>query len=142
SLGMRYMTKAGYNPHGQLEVMQVLDREAAAGNTPELLSTHPLPKTRIDRVQKELQTTYANTQSGADAKKYQDFADRYQQRYLSIRSIETNTPGTKKTKKAKQSALPVDENGRTRLLAAVNLDDPTTWCAICAARAAAEAAQR
>ena len=119
--------------------MQVLDREASSGSPPEWLSTHPLPKTRIQRVSQELSTTYGFTQSGDRAKNYQEFADRYRQRYLSIRSVEPNPPGTKKKT---EGGAPIDGRGRTRLLAAVTLDDPSSWCAVCAARAAEAGAAR
>jgi predicted Zn-dependent protease len=59
ALGLRYMTKAGYDPIGQLQVMQLLDREAGAGNQPEILASHPLPKTRIQRLEKLIQTEFA-----------------------------------------------------------------------------------
>jgi predicted Zn-dependent protease len=129
SLGMRYMTKAGYNPKGQLQVMEVLKAASGSGGTPEWLSTHPAPTTRIADVKKALETTYAYTQSGPQAGNFQDFADRYRQRYLSIRDLEPKAPA-----KAKKTAA-VDEHGRTRLLATVDLDDPTTWCAVCRANA-------
>jgi predicted Zn-dependent protease len=62
-LGMRYMARAGYTPRGQLEVMQVLAREAGDGQRPpEWLSTHPLPQSRIDRINEYLAGQYANTQ--------------------------------------------------------------------------------
>ncbi|MDX2117447.1 MAG: M48 family metallopeptidase [Planctomycetota bacterium] len=59
SLGLRYMTKAGYDPIGQLQVMHLLDREAGSGGQPEILASHPLPKTRIDRVQRLIDTDFA-----------------------------------------------------------------------------------
>ncbi len=130
SLGMRYMTRAGYNPHGQLEVMQVLQRESGTGGSPEWLQTHPLPATRIQRVQQELNTTYA-AQSGPQAGNFQDFPDRYRQRYLSVREIEPRPP----VKAKKKAQAPMDAQGRTRMLAAINLDDPTGWCAVCRANA-------
>jgi len=61
-LGMRYMTRAGYNPRGQLEVMQVLAAEATGERPPEWLSTHPLPESRIDRINEYLANEYAPTQ--------------------------------------------------------------------------------
>jgi predicted Zn-dependent protease len=133
SLGMRYMAKAGYNPRGQLQVMEILDRAAGGGNTPEILATHPLPKTRIDRVGNELRTTYANTQSGPEAGNFQFFEDRFQRRYLAI----ARTVPVKKSPKP-QGLLPgaTDGNGRTRLLASIVWEDPMTWCGVCQSRAA------
>ncbi len=50
TLGLRYMTAAGYNPRGLLRVMEVLKASAGSGGNPEFLSTHPLPETRIEAV--------------------------------------------------------------------------------------------
>ncbi|MFK7760016.1 MAG: M48 family metalloprotease [Phycisphaerales bacterium] len=61
-LGMRYMTRAGYDPRGQLEVMQVLAAESQGPRQPEWLSTHPLPQSRIDRINQYLSSEYAYTQ--------------------------------------------------------------------------------
>jgi predicted Zn-dependent protease len=56
-LGMRYMSRAGYNPRGQLEVMQIL-AEAGARSPRQLewLATHPLPETRIREIERRLQS--------------------------------------------------------------------------------------
>lgn len=63
SLGIRYMVAQGYNPIGQLEVMQILKTAAGEGSPPEWLSTHPAPKTRIEKIEKMLANKYAYTQS-------------------------------------------------------------------------------
>lgn len=63
-LGMRYMTRLGYSPLGQLQVMQILKAEMGSAAGAEILSTHPLPDTRIQRVQAIIKSTYpdaANT---------------------------------------------------------------------------------
>lgn len=135
TLGMRYMSKSGYNPRAQREVMEVLKAASGGGGNLEILATHPLPETRIQRVTQELNTTYAYTQSGPQAANYQDFADRYRQRYLSVRSLEPKSPAKAK----KKAEAPVDEHGRARLLATIHLEDPTSWCAVC--RMNAEAAK-
>jgi predicted Zn-dependent protease len=57
SLGLRYMTRAGYDPQGQLQVMQIL-QSLGGGSSMEMLQTHPLPATRIKEVQDQLNTTY------------------------------------------------------------------------------------
>lgn len=63
SLGMRYMTRAGYNPQGQLQVMQILKQASkGGGGGPEWLSTHPAPQTRIDRIKDIIKKDYAKTQ--------------------------------------------------------------------------------
>ncbi|MFM9958897.1 MAG: M48 family metalloprotease [Phycisphaerales bacterium] len=63
SLGIRYMVRAGYNPAGQLQVMQILKEasQGGGGGQPEWLSTHPAPQTRIDRIKEDLKGKYANT---------------------------------------------------------------------------------
>jgi predicted Zn-dependent protease len=57
-LGVRYMSRLGYDPMGQVQVMQILQKEAGGGSTPEFLSTHPLPATRIERLQKLIKQKY------------------------------------------------------------------------------------
>lgn len=53
-LGMRYMSRAGYDPRGMLQVMHVLQAASQSGKQPEWLSTHPLPSTRIDQIEDRL----------------------------------------------------------------------------------------
>ncbi|MFW6336144.1 MAG: M48 family metalloprotease, partial [Phycisphaeraceae bacterium] len=50
ALGVRYMSQIDYNPVGQLQLMQILKRASGGGGI-ELLQTHPLPSTRIDRLE-------------------------------------------------------------------------------------------
>ncbi|MCC7192430.1 MAG: M48 family metalloprotease [Phycisphaeraceae bacterium] len=58
-LGVRYMSKLGFNPKAQVEVMQILKAASGkGGSTPEMLSTHPLPSTRIDRLNALIKRTY------------------------------------------------------------------------------------
>jgi predicted Zn-dependent protease len=59
--GMRYMSRAGYDPTGQRDVMKILEASMgdADGLPPEWLSTHPYPKTRIDRINSMLAGEYA-----------------------------------------------------------------------------------
>lgn len=59
-LGVRYMTKLGYNPHGQVQVMQILQEAQDSGGGPEFFATHPLPQTRIDRLQSLIAQQYPN----------------------------------------------------------------------------------
>lgn len=58
SLGLRYMTKAGYNPIGMVQLMEILHKEAAGGAMPEFMLTHPLPETRIRNVEAEIVKDY------------------------------------------------------------------------------------
>ncbi len=57
-LGVRYMTRLGYNPIGQVQVMQILKEAAGNGSGPEFFATHPLPQTRIDRLQELIAKEY------------------------------------------------------------------------------------
>ena len=59
-LGLRYMTAVGYNPEGQVQVMRILKQHAEqrGGQPVEFLSTHPLPQTRIDNLQKLIDRRY------------------------------------------------------------------------------------
>ena len=56
SLGLRYMTRAGYDPRGQVQVMQILQSLGTSGA--EWLQTHPLPETRIEQVQSQINSQY------------------------------------------------------------------------------------
>jgi predicted Zn-dependent protease len=77
-LGLRYMTKLGYNPVGQLQVMQILKREGGSAGL-EMLSTHPLPKSRIDRLERLIKREYPDyDKPGA----YRFAKDEYQRQIL------------------------------------------------------------
>jgi predicted Zn-dependent protease len=75
--GVKYMTRAGYNPVGMMGVLQVLKAASEGNSTPEFLSTHPHPETRIDTVQKLLAGEYAYTQNNPD---FMIGAEEYQRR--------------------------------------------------------------
>lgn len=53
-LGMRYMTRAGYDPRGMLQLMEILRDASGERSQPEWLSTHPLPDTRIRDIERLL----------------------------------------------------------------------------------------
>ena len=58
-LGVRYMSRLGYNPVGQLQVLEILKKEAGSGRAmPEILSTHPLAKTRISELNEHIRQKY------------------------------------------------------------------------------------
>lgn len=55
SLGMRYMTRVGYDPIGARQVQEILKRVSASSpKQPEMFLTHPLSETRIQRIDAEL----------------------------------------------------------------------------------------
>lgn len=110
-LGVRYMANVGYNPRGQLEVMQVLQQLSQGSSQPAFLSTHPDPAARVQAIQRLLETDYAFTQGSA---KHQDFKDRYKSQFLDVIK---NVP-----KPPKPAAT-----------GAVDVAHPSMWCLHCAA---------
>lgn len=63
ALGMRYMARAGYNPAGQRQVMEILASLDKGGGSADIMSTHPHPEERIKVIDAALQREYANTQN-------------------------------------------------------------------------------
>jgi predicted Zn-dependent protease len=60
-LGFQFMTEAGYNPVGIVELMKILDSaRAGAGEQPEFMSTHPNPGNRIEQLVSIINQTYPN----------------------------------------------------------------------------------
>ncbi len=57
-LGVRYMSRLGYSPIGQVQVLKILQKEAAGSHQPEFLSTHPLPQTRITQLEQHIRKNY------------------------------------------------------------------------------------
>jgi predicted Zn-dependent protease len=111
SLGVRYMTAAGYNPQAQVQVMQILQRESQ-GATAEILATHPLPATRIQRLQAELATpAYAKV---VNDPRYGFYEAEFARRYL---------------KRSAMIPAPTDSD--------FALANPTTWCEHCRAQSRA-----
>lgn len=143
-LGMRYMSRAGYNPAAQRRVMEILAAEAGRGTQPEFLSTHPYPETRIEQIDSLMASTYADWRNRPNDGLY---ADRFEQRLLSpFRRMAPPRHG-------RQTAwFGVPENvdsdgaggsggggGVATLVTMHNdhfaLHDPTTWCWHCAVEA-------
>ena len=60
--GLDYMVRAGYNPYGMLEVMQMLKEEERFG-TIEFLSTHPSPDNRLDYIHQKILTSYLSPEN-------------------------------------------------------------------------------
>jgi predicted Zn-dependent protease len=76
SQGLKYMTAEGYDPAAMLEVMRILDEASKGSSPPELLSSHPLPETRIKRIQAQLDEQYGYTQGDS---RYQKYEKRFEQ---------------------------------------------------------------
>ncbi len=58
-VGLDYMVKAGYNPYGMVETMQMLERENSFEPI-EFLSSHPPPKNREQYLTQKIQSGYYN----------------------------------------------------------------------------------
>ncbi|MAE68124.1 MAG: peptidase M48 Ste24p [Phycisphaeraceae bacterium] len=76
-LGTRYMAAGGYNPRALLEVLEIL--KEAGGHQEgslQLLSTHPLPASRIKKLRQHIEQTYPSSPGGVDDGYFrQRFAD-------------------------------------------------------------------
>jgi predicted Zn-dependent protease len=59
-LGFQFMTQAGYNPKGIVELMQILGSSRQGGAPPEFLSTHPNPGNRVERLQALIAENFPN----------------------------------------------------------------------------------
>ncbi len=105
-LGVRYMARLNYNPYGQLQVMELLAREAGGPRQPEFLSTHPHSQSRIAHINDMLAGEFAYTQNNPQ---YQLFDERFRTRFLS-----------------RLGAAPTGDAG-------LALASPSGWCAHCAA---------
>ena len=57
-LGFRFMTEAGYNPVGIVELMKILNSVKGAGGQPEFLSTHPNPANRVEKLLAIIEQNY------------------------------------------------------------------------------------
>ena len=97
-LGLRYMSRAGYDPRGQLQVMMIL-RDASKGgrSQPEWMSTHPMPETRIVQIEELLRTEYATAQNGNFAE------DRFRREFLAV--LNTLPPPTHKAEIEAQALM-------------------------------------
>lgn len=58
ALGVRYMTRVGYNPVGQIQVMEILGQASGGAAPPEWLSTHPASDTRIKALEEIIAKDY------------------------------------------------------------------------------------
>lgn len=56
-LGLKFMTEAGYDPRGILELMQIL-AQSSGGRKPEFLSSHPDPGNRLQTLKAAIQKTF------------------------------------------------------------------------------------
>ena len=59
-LGFRFMTEAGYDPRGIVEVMKILGAARKGEAPPEFLSSHPNPENRVQKLQALIAQNYPN----------------------------------------------------------------------------------
>lgn len=64
-LGLRYMTRLGFDPMGQVQVMRILKDASGGGGSVEFLSTHPLPESRIERLEGMIRERYPDSGTSA-----------------------------------------------------------------------------
>lgn len=60
SLGLRFMSEAGYDPRAMIGVMDILESVSRGGNGPEWLQTHPNPGNRRQRIEQQIAQLYPN----------------------------------------------------------------------------------
>ena len=80
-LGVRYMDRVGYNPWGQVQVMEILKEASGGGGGglfQEFLATHPLPETRIRDLEELIEDRYPRARRDGDG----FFPDRFRERAL------------------------------------------------------------
>jgi predicted Zn-dependent protease len=58
--GVRLTVLAGYDPRAMIGVMEILDQASGGGGPPEMLSTHPKPKNRIEYIENVIQQEFPN----------------------------------------------------------------------------------
>ncbi len=75
--GLKYMTRAGYDPSAMLDIFEILSDASQGARPPEYLSTHPHPETRLETVSRLLDGPYRDM---VDNPNYKRFEDRYQKK--------------------------------------------------------------
>jgi predicted Zn-dependent protease len=53
-LGIRFMIEAGYEPEAMVGVMKILAHTAQGGRQTEMLSTHPNPENRAQKIREKI----------------------------------------------------------------------------------------
>jgi predicted Zn-dependent protease len=74
--GIKYMTRAGYDPQGLYQVLEILRDAAGEDRGWELLSTHPAPERRLDQVTDMLKEEYAYTANNPSLSLHRDRFER------------------------------------------------------------------
>lgn len=123
-LGVRYMARLGYNPLGQVQVMDVLKQASSGRSQPEILSTHPMPQTRINRLNQLISSQYPAARN-ANNDMFKFNVQSYQRRMLyPLQSL----PAAKHNE---QSANMIKQSKSDTAVAAL---DPLDYCSFCRAQ--------
>jgi len=77
--GLKYMTEAGYNPQGMVQLMKILQSSGGKKGAPEFLSTHPNPGNRVEYLTEEIEKKYF------DAARNGELGEENFQRYIGSR---------------------------------------------------------
>ncbi|MDY6938284.1 MAG: M48 family metallopeptidase [Cyanobacteriota bacterium] len=59
-LGFEFMTEAGYDPRGIVELMSILESARSGAQPPEFFSTHPNPGNRVAQLEERIGQAYPN----------------------------------------------------------------------------------
>lgn len=59
-LGVRFMSKSGYDPRSMITVMKVLAEASGGQRQPEFASTHPSPENRISEINESIRQVFPN----------------------------------------------------------------------------------
>lgn len=86
--GLKYMTRAYYDPMGMADVMKVLIAASEGNDQWEMLATHPNPERRLAEVMELIKTEYAFTQGNPEFKKFKNRFDRDARPFLQSTSAD------------------------------------------------------
>jgi predicted Zn-dependent protease len=92
--GLDYMVRAGYDPNGMVEMMQMLESEDTVKPV-EFLSTHPSPENRISYLNARIQTHYFNGVAGTKAGQ-EDYEHFVLERIRNLPGSPVDNDGTRK----------------------------------------------
>ncbi len=105
ALGVRYMVRAGYDPLGAVQVQQILKSASEGPRNLEIMSTHPLPQSRITKLKRMIDKDYAYTRNSAE---YHLYSDRFEAAFLSRLAV-----------------LPLSPDAQSEVFAS------NEWCSLC-----------
>lgn len=73
-LGAEILTNAGYNPHGMVQMFQIIEAKAGSGGA-EFLSDHPNPGNRVDYLNKEIESLSIHPDATVNTPEFQKIHD-------------------------------------------------------------------